>query len=453
MKKNIILSGDSYKHGNFDQYPPGTEYAFSYIKSQGGDWDKTVFFGLQGFLKEYLANPITKDQIDEADSIIKSHGQTFNRAIWDYIIQIHQGRLPIRIRAVPEGSVVPTNNVLVSIENTDPNCFWLPNFLETALLRAVWYPTTAATNSYETRKIILSALEKTGDPSLIDFKLHDFGACGSSSYETAGIGGAAHLVSFMATDNISGLLHAREFYGANIAGFSMPAAGVSTITCWGEKGEFDSYKNMIQRHSYLKSTLAITIDSYDPYAACKKIGEEFKKNLIDSHSGLVVRLVAGEPTEVIPECLDILEKYFGSVKNKKGYRILNYITLMYGDDISIDSITNVLEILESRGFSANNISFGQGGILLQRHTLKFVSRLSSVGIRDNTGYFEWHDVVRGSSNNDTGRMWLYKRSDGTYYSQKEDWVDDADGLHIVFEEGQLKNEISFDHVRHNSRII
>lgn len=454
MKKNIILSADSYKHGNFDQFPPGTEYAFSYIKSQGGEYNKTVFFGLQGFLKEYLANPITKDQIDEADFVVKSHGQTFNRAIWDHIVDVHQGRLPVRIRAVPEGTVLPTKNVLVSIENTDPSCFWLPNFLETALLRAVWYPTTVATNSYETRKIILSALEKTGDSTLIDFKLHDFGACGSSSHEAAGIGGAAHLVSFMATDNISSLLYAREFYGANIAGFSMPAAGVSTITSWGEDREFDSYKNIIQRHSYLKGTLAITIDSYDVDRACTKIGEEFKLNLMDSGTGLVLRIRAGEPDEVIPRCLDILEEYFGSVTNKKGYRVLNYVTVMYGDGISIDNIANVLKVLEAKGFSADNVSFGQGGILLQsinRHTLKFVSRLSAVGIRDNSGHFEWHDVVRKSSDTHTGRMWLYKRADGTYYSQKEDWVNDADGLHMVFEEGHLKNEISFDHVRHNSR--
>jgi nicotinamide phosphoribosyltransferase len=345
---------------------------------------------------------------------------------------------------------------LVSIENTDPKCFWLPNFLETAILRAVWYPTTEATNSYETRKVILSALEKTGDPSRIDSKLHDFGACGSSSLETAEIGGAAHLVSFVATDNISGALYAREFYHAPMAGFSLPTAAVSTITSWGKDNEFESYRNLIQKHSYLKGSLAISIDSYDVYAACEKLGKEFKDDIIKSECSLILRVGSGDPVEVILKCLTILETHFGSTTNKKGYRVLNFVKLMYGDGIDRDTIKNVLDTLALEKFSADNVYFSQGGILLQnisRHTLKFVSRLSALGIRDTSGVFDWHDVVRKSNDGYTGRMTLYKRPDGSYYSRREEWVDDVDGLHVVFEDGQLKNEITFEQIRLNSRSI
>jgi nicotinamide phosphoribosyltransferase len=176
INKSILLNTDSYKFSQFPQYPQGTTNVRSYIESRGGVWKQTVFFGLQIFLKEYLSNPITQDDIDTAEELILAHGEPFNREGWEYILKEHGGFLPVRIKAVPEGSVIPVKNVLATVENTDPQCAWLTSYVETALLRAIWYPTTVATNSYESKRIIHDYLVKTGDPSLIDFKLHDFGA-------------------------------------------------------------------------------------------------------------------------------------------------------------------------------------------------------------------------------------------------------------------------------------
>jgi len=222
--KNIILNADSYKYSQFNQYPPNTEYIYSYIESRGGKYDETVFFGLQAFIKEYLLAPITQDMIDEAEAIITAHGEPFNREGWEYILHAHNGCLPVHIKAVPEGMVIPVRNVLATIINTDPKCYWLTSFLETAILRSIWYPTTVATNSREIKKVILDALEHTGTPADINFKLHDFGARGVSSLESAGIGGSAHLINFMGTDTIEALLYARRYYGADMAGFSIPAS-------------------------------------------------------------------------------------------------------------------------------------------------------------------------------------------------------------------------------------
>jgi len=233
LAKNILLNTDSYKVSMFKQYPAGTTGVYSYIESRGGEYDTTLFFGLQAFIKEYLLEPITQADIDVADEILTAHGEPFNRAGWQYILDQHKGFLPLVIRAVPEGTVVPVSNVLATVENTDPECFWLTTYLETALLRAVWYPTTVATQSKSIKKVIQHYLEMTGDPTTISFKLHDFGARGVSSMESAGIGGAAHLVNFMGSDTITGVLYAREYYGAGVAGFSIPAAEHSTITSWG----------------------------------------------------------------------------------------------------------------------------------------------------------------------------------------------------------------------------
>jgi nicotinamide phosphoribosyltransferase len=234
FSRSIILNADSYKYSQWNQYPPGTEIVYSYIESRGGEWDSTVFFGVQAFLREYLSTPITQADIDVAEKIITAHGEPFYREGWQHILDKHAGRLPVVIKAAPEGSIIPTRNVLLTIENTDPACWWLTTFLETALLRAVWYPTTVATNSYESKKIILQYLEKTGDPGLIDFKLHDFGARGVSSLESAALGGMAHLVNFQGTDTVSALLAAREYYDADMAGVSIPASEHSISGAFGK---------------------------------------------------------------------------------------------------------------------------------------------------------------------------------------------------------------------------
>ena len=176
INKTIILNTDSYKFSQYNQYPQGTTNVYSYVESRGGTWNQTVFFGLQIFLKEYLSNPITQDDIDTAELIAQGHGEPFNLEGWEYILREHGGKLPIRIKAVPEGSIIPVKNVLATVENTDPQCAWITSYIETALLRSIWYGTTVATNSYESKRIIHDYLVKTGDPRTIEFKLHDFGA-------------------------------------------------------------------------------------------------------------------------------------------------------------------------------------------------------------------------------------------------------------------------------------
>src|SRR5581483_524032 len=239
---NLILNTDSYKASHWLQYPPGTETTFFYVESRGGVYERTLFFGLQAILKEYLGKPVTHAMVEEARDFFAAHGEPFNESGWRRIVDRHNGYLPLRIRAVPEGTVVPTHNALVTIESTDPACYWLPSYVETLLLR-LWYPVTVATQSWHLKQLIREYLEKTSDDPAgqISFKLHDFGARGVSSAESAGLGGAAHLVNFMGTDTVSGVLTAKAYYHEPMAGFSIPAAEHSTITSWGKEHELDAY--------------------------------------------------------------------------------------------------------------------------------------------------------------------------------------------------------------------
>jgi nicotinamide phosphoribosyltransferase len=422
--KNIILNSDSYKYSQFNQYPPKTTVVYSYIESRGGVYDATVFFGLQAFIKEYLTGPVvTMDMIDEAEAIITAHGEPFNREGWEYIVREHGGNLPVIIKAVPEGTVVGVKNVLATIENTDPACYWLTSFLETALLRAIWYPTTVATNSYENKKLILDYLEKTGDPTSIDFKLHDFGARGVSSLESAGIGGAAHLVNFQGTDTVEALLFARRYYGADMAGFSVPAMEHSTVTSWGREHEVASYRNMVKQNGKPGGIVSAVSDSYDIFKACELWGTELKQDILDSGATLVVRPDSGDPAVVVKQCLQILEKHFGFVRNAKGFKVLNNVRVLQGDGINHASIRSILYTITLAGYSVDNVVFGQGGALLQivnRDDQKFAMKCSSVQINGKWVDVQKDPVTDSGKKSKAGRVTLW-RSGGEWISAHQRW--------------------------------
>ena len=462
LAKNIILNTDSYKVSMFKQYPVGTTGVYSYIESRGGRYDSTVFFGLQAFIKEYLLDPITQADIDVADEILTAHGEPFNREGWQYILDKHTGFLPVVIRAVPEGTVVPVKNVLATIENTDPECFWLTTWLETALLRAIWYPTTVATQSKAIKNIIKDYLEKTGDPSGIDFKLHDFGARGVSSQESAGIGGAAHLVNFMGTDTIAGVLYAREYYNAGVSGFSIPAAEHSTITSWGREGEVEAYRNMLTNFARPGSIVAVVSDSYDVFNAARKLwGEELRQQVIDSGATVVIRPDSGDPLTINQQLIEILGQKFGYTKNAKGFKVLNNVRLIQGDGVNELTIRSILGGFMAMGWSADNIAFGMGGALLQqvdRDTQKFAMKCSSIVVNGENRDVQKDPITDSGKKSKAGRVKLWTNSGGEFASSVDaptGWTDKGIGgwtnaLQTVYMDGALFNEVTFEQVRANS---
>ena len=462
ISKSILLNTDSYKVSMWRQYPVGTTNVYSYIESRGGRYDRTVFFGLQAFIKEYLCVPITQDDINIADEILTAHGEPFNRAGWQYILDKHAGYLPVVIRAVPEGTVVPVKNVLATIENTDPECFWLTTWLETALLRAIWYPTTVASQSYAIKKVIAHYLEMTGDPSTIDFKLHDFGARGVSSMESAGIGGAAHLVNFMGTDTVTGVLYAREYYNAGVAGFSIPAAEHSTITSWGRAGEVDAYRNMLNQFAKPGSIVAVVSDSYDIFNAASNLwGEELRQQVIDSGATVVIRPDSGDPDVVCRKLVQILGDKFGYTTNDKGYKVLNNVRIIQGDGVNENTIRTILGGFQAYGWSADNIAFGMGGALLQqldRDTQKFAMKCSAALVNGQWVDVQKDPVTDSGKKSKAGRVQLWK-SGGEWISavdQPTGWADKKIGpfesvLQEVYRDGKLVKEIDFTEIRANAR--
>ena len=437
MRTNLLLNTDSYKASHWLQYPPGTEYVYSYVESRGGDYDKLVFFGLQAFIKEYLLTPITGRDIEEAKNFWRDHGEPFNEDGWRYILEEYDGFMPVEIRALPEGSVVENRRVLLTIVNTDPKCFWLTSYLETALLRAIWYPTTVATISWHIKQTIRRYLEETGDVANLPFKLHDFGARGVSSQESAVLGGMAHLVNFMGSDTVAGVLGARRYYDEPMAAFSIPAAEHSTITTWGktEEGETAAYENMLKQYAKPGSILAVVSDSYDIFKACDKIwGETLKQKVIDSGATVVIRPDSGDPVLTTLKVIQILAERFGYTVNDKGFKVLNNVRIIQGDGVNPLSINAILMNFKAHGFSADNIAFGMGGALLQqmnRDTLKFAMKASAVRVNG-----EWRDVSKSPIGQPD------KASKGGRFEDPE--------LRIIYAPGAHLNPITFAEVRANS---
>ncbi|PZD74145.1 hypothetical protein C1752_01267 [Acaryochloris thomasi RCC1774] len=450
---NLLLDTDSYKASHWLQYPPGTDSMFSYAESRGGRYPATVFFGLQYILKTYLSQPLEQWMVDEAQAFYQAHGVPFNAEGFTDIVQRLDGRLPVRIRAVPEGSVVPVHNVLMTVESTDPKSFWLVSWLETMLLR-VWYPTTVATQSYYIRQLIYDYLVKTADQpdEEIDFKLHDFGARGVSSCESSGIGGMANLVNFKGSDTVQGVLYANRYYNCPMAGFSIPAAEHSTMTAWGRSREVDAYQNMLQRFAQPGKTVAVVSDSYDIWGAIANLwGQKLRQQVIDSGATVVIRPDSGDPKTVVMRCLHLLEDAFGTVKNTKGYKVLQHVRLIQGDGMNPQSIADVLDAMMQQGFSASNVAFGMGGALLQRvdrDTQRFAYKCSSINIDgDATPVFKDPATDPGKRSK-AGRLDLIIDKTGYCTVALEGQAQhDQSVLATVYENGTLLKEYDFEAVR------
>ena len=229
--------------------------------------------GLQYIVKsQFVGNVFTLEDVEQAYKFAGQHfgnnPKCFHYEGWKNLYAKHGGVLPLRIKAVKEGSVVAAQNAIVTIENTDPEFYWLTNWAETVLLQ-IWYPITVATLSRAIKQVIGDALVRTGNPSLLPYKLHDFGFRGVSSRESAAIGGAAHLFNFLGTDNLAAIELLQQFYGAEMPGVSIPASEHSTITAWGREHEAEAYENIL--NNCPEGIVACVSDSYDIFRAVRDL--------------------------------------------------------------------------------------------------------------------------------------------------------------------------------------
>ena len=380
---SIMIDTDAYKVSMYLQYPPKTTDVSSYMEARKCPWAKVTWYGLRHIL-EKLAEPITVEQVEFANKYWLAQGLPFNYDEWMIIATELDGKLPLKIQAAPEGTVMNYSNVMMQVVNTDPRFYWLTTWVETPLMR-VWYPTTVASLSAAIKSDIYTELVQTADApdEEILYKLHDFGSRGASSKETAGIGGSAHILNFLGSDTGVAALHAMEFYdaGFGICG-SIPAAEHSTITSWGRENEWKAFENMLDKFG--GGLVAVVSDSYDIFNAVTNLwGQKLKDRVIEMDGMLVVRPDSGDPVAVPVEVIQLLDAQFGHTVNSKGYKVLNHIRVLQGDGINQNSINAIMKSLIELGYSISNIAFGMGGALLQapnRDTMGFAIKASAAKI-------------------------------------------------------------------------
>lgn len=461
IENNICLLTDSYKVTHHYFYPKGTQKIYSYLESRvGAEFNKTIFYGLQYIIKKYLEGPVvTQDKIDEADKLISSHigEDIFNKAGWEYILDEHDGYLPIEIKAVPEGTPVDVSNVLMTAENTDDKSYWLTNYLESLLLQ-VWYPSTVATLSAEVRKLCNFYLDVTGSSKdNLGFMLHDFGYRGATSTESAMLSGSAHLLSFSGTDTIPALTIPENYYNdCELYGFSVQATEHSVMTSLGPEDEIDQILNVIDTAK--EGILSIVIDSYDYRNFLIEAGRsdsvlnEAILNFLDGENNKVVfRPDSGEPVSTTIDCLNLLSDGFGSHLTDKGYRVFDLnIGLLWGDGLNYQKIRDILFAMKSNGWAAENIIFGMGGGLhtaVNRDTQRNAFKCSAQ-LRDG----EWHDIFKNpldsSKKSKTGRFKLVHENDSFKTVSIDE--DGRDYLQTVFRNGELLIDDKFSNIKNRA---
>jgi len=473
MKTSIILDTDSYKFSHPQQTHDSIESMYSYAEARAkGEF--TIFMGLQPILKT-LQQKITPEDVLEAKEYNEFHGTPFEYDDWMYIATELEGKLPIRIRAIPEGTKVPTQNVLFTLESTDPRIPTLGGHLETALMRC-WYSSNIATESYKIKQILLGYAEETQDNPNVDYSLHNFGSRGSSSAESAMLGGMAHLTQFKGTDNFTSIKGVAELYGMKDRkgeiGHSIRASEHSQVTSYAGTfedkfiGEMEFVENFI-----LKSKGALLIacvaDSYDYLRFVDAVTSynDFKiRELIENpeYPTFVIRPDSGIPAEIIPQTLDIMEK--NEVKfttNDKGFKVWDSYSIIWGDGICEDEIKIMLDILKERGYSSECLSFGMGGALMagndttsnNRDTQAWAIKCSSATLKDGTEIDVYKDPITApNKKSKKGKVSTYRRKDGTYFVdlQGKKFTDAEDALVTVFENGEILKEYNFEEVRNNS---
>lgn len=453
FQMSLILNTDSYKMSHFLGYPKGLTHMHSYLESRGGKYPATLFVGLRPILRQIEDANITVEDVEYAKEFAAGHAVPFNYDGWMRIATVHNGSIPVRIKAVPEGTLVPTGNVLLTIENTDDQLPWLTSYLETMLLR-IWYPITVATRIYYMREKIRAYFDNTSDNmNGLPFALLDFSSRGVSSLETSKIGGSAYLMLFQGSDNVPAVDFTNTFYNeGTMSGFSVPATEHSIMCAFGEENEEASFKYLLDNMGQDGGILSVVSDTWNIYRATEywgKLADEIKRRNIT----LVVRPDSGEIEDVLPKMIERLIKSFGIAGNSKGFNVLNNVKILWGDGINEDTCTKPFDIAQSFGISADSIITGSGGGLMQanidRDTCKFAIKGSYVTFEDGTGRGIAKDPITDhGKRSKQGRLALVHR-DGEYQTiSYEETPPEDDLLRVMFVDG-----IAFDDPDHNLEAI
>lgn len=394
FERNLILETDSYKFGHFEVTPKDTLGVHASIipRVRG----KTVMLAmLVPWILHKLTQPITQENIDEAEEFARLHGEPFNREGWQLVLDKYNGLLPITIRGVPEGMPIKSGLPLAFIECTIPELSWLVGWIEASIQRAVWSCSTIASRDYEFKKDLKLLYENSDSPlEDLEFALHDFGARGVTSGESAMYSGGAHLYNFMGSDTVEGVHFINKAYRSPMSAYSVRATEHYIECSYGLSSEQESeyLKAVLDKWAKSGQIVSIVIDGRDTIRAATKLCTEFKDQIIASGAKVVFRPDSGDMMEIVPRILQLQDLAFGHTFTSKNYKKINNVGVIQGDGVNRLNALSLIGKIMAMGYSANNVVFGSGGSLLQdmtRDTFKFAMKVSARLTKDG-----WIDVVK-----------------------------------------------------------
>jgi nicotinamide phosphoribosyltransferase len=398
MNISPILLKDGYKVGHKFQYPEGTTLVYSNLtprKSRNADMPEVVFFGLQYFIEEYLIRQFdTQFFAQPKDAVVAAYKRRMDNYLGkdsvptDHIAALHDlGYLPLQIKALPEGTLVPMRVPVLTIMNTKPEFFWLTNMLETVMSAILWKPTTSATTAYHYLKVFTQyAAETVGaDRSFIPWQGHDFSFRGMSGIEDALMSGAGHLLSFAGTDTIPAIDFLEEYYGANaeeeLVGGSVPATEHSVMCMGTADGEIETFERLISE-VYPAGIVSIVSDTWDFWQVITDFLPQLKDRILARDGKVVIRPDSGDPVKIVagdpdatpgsPEfkgAIECMWETFGGTVTERGYKLLDsHIGLIYGDGITMERQHAILDALKQKGFASYNVVLGLGSFTYEYTT-------------------------------------------------------------------------------------
>jgi len=398
---------DSYKLFHELMELEGTTANFCYFapRTKG---ELLNFFGLQPLIfHKLINNPVTYGDIDEMVDLVPRHiicNRQFLSKGWKRIVEKHGGYAPLHIRALKEGSIVPSHVAMFSVQSTDPEIPWLPGYIEPWTER-LWAPITAGSKAWRVKKILKKYLLQTCDQpeevmkTILAFMSHDFGCRGGDSEESVAIVGASLLQHFMGTDTIPALRLCRDYYECDCAGFSVPASEHAVSCAKGPEGEEEVLNKIWDTFAVPGGIVSLVGDTYSIMNMVRKIVRGMATKVMASGCKLVVRPDSSKniqhTCQIVDDVLTELAKIFGATENRKGFRVLkDCIRLLWGDGNNEMTIDTILEYMMMKGWAAENMAcFGIGGeyhAKMDRDTHKCAYK-NSAKERDGKWYDTWKD--------------------------------------------------------------
>lgn len=480
MNLNPLLTTDFYKIGHPFQYPKDTQFVYANYtprKSRMDGVTHMVFFGLQYFIKSCLIEAFNEHFFKrKKEDVMLEYKRRIVTALgshlpsYDHIEALHDlGYLPIKIKALPEGSIVPMRVPCLTIINTRAEFYWLTNFLETWMSAVIWQPCTSATIAYEYRKLLSRYAEETGvSAEFVRWQGHDFSFRGMSSVESAITSGMGHLLSFTGTDTIPAIDALEYYYNADaekeLIGGSVAATEHSVMCAGGDCNELETFRRLITE-VYPSGIVSIVSDTWDLWAVLTSHMVTLKEEILKRDGKVVIRPDSGDPVDILcgtnnrpasveeqKGVVELLWDVFGGTINSAGFKVLDtHVGAIYGDSITRDRARLICERLKAKGF-ASQVVFGIGSYTYQyntRDTFGTAIKATNVVINEESISI-YKDPVTDDGMKKSARGLLQVVKNNGEFELRDDvsFILEAQGeLVTVFQDGKLIVDQSLSQIR------